>query len=156
MKFTYRFLTTAAFVVGLVTLGTTPAALAGNVSWSVGVGLPGVHMGLVNPQRVYSPQVVYAQSALVYGRPAPVYLQPQPVYVQPQAVYYSPVPYTSGYASSYAPVYQQPYYGPSYTTVVRQPVVYARAAVYRPWGHHHGFGPGWRGEYANDSYGGHR
>ena len=154
MKFTSRFIATAALAVGLVTLGAAPAAFASNVNWSVGVGLPGVQLGLANPQRVYAPQVVYAQPAQVYGRPAPVYLQPQPVYVQPQVAYYPPAAYTSAYPQ----VYQQPYYGPSYTTVVRQPVVYAPAPVYRPWGHHHGFGPGWRGEYGGygGGYGGHR
>ncbi len=137
MKFSSRFIAVAALAVGLVSLGAAPAASAGNVSWSVGVGFPGVQLGMVNPQQAYAPQVVYAQPAQVYGRPAQVYLQPQPVYVQPQLAYYPPF-------------YQQPYYGSPYATVVRPPVIYAQAPVYRGWGpgywrgHHHGYWGGYR------------
>ncbi|MDP1742587.1 MAG: hypothetical protein Q8M51_04525 [Polaromonas sp.] len=55
-----------------------------DVSFSVGVGLPGVHVGVSNAYPVYQP--VYQQP--VYVQPAPVYYQPQPVYVQPAPVYY--------------------------------------------------------------------
>ncbi|HYW56536.1 MAG TPA: hypothetical protein VE934_06235 [Polaromonas sp.] len=79
-------------------LGLAGAAQAGsNVYWSVGVGSPGVSVGVTNARPVYvqpapvyyQPQPVYVQPAPVYyQRPAPVYYQPQPVYVQPAPVYY--------------------------------------------------------------------
>jgi hypothetical protein len=155
MKFTSRFITAATLAAGLVAFVATPSAQAGNVSWSVGVGLPGVQLGvpvgLINPQRVYTPQVVYTQPAQIYGRPAPVYLQPQPVYVQPQAAYYPPTMYPQAYSQHHAQPSHQ-HYGSPYPAVLRQPVVYVPVPVYRNWGgdggrhrehgsgHHHGFG----------------
>ena len=84
------------------------ASARDDVSFSVGIGLPGLSLGVSNaypvydayPQPVYGgyPQPVYVQPAPVYVQPQPVYVQPQPVYrarpiyVQPQPVYVQPAP----------------------------------------------------------------
>ena len=105
-----------------------------NVSFYVGIGVPGVAVGN-NAYPVYS-QPVYTQP--VYVQPRPVYVQPQPVYIQLRPVYVQP-----------APVYVQP-----------APVYYQSAPVYyaRPHGHGHhgggyyvqaprpGYGPGFSGQ----------
>ena len=76
----------AAFLV-LGTIGFTGNTHArDNVSFSVGIGAPGVAVSN-NTYPVYS-QPVYTQP--VYPQPVytqPVYVQPRPVYVQPQPVY---------------------------------------------------------------------
>lgn len=51
------------------------AAQAGNVQWSISIGMP-----------FYAPPV-YVQPVPVYVQPAPVYVQPAPVYVQPLPIY---------------------------------------------------------------------
>jgi PXPV repeat (3 copies) len=94
----------AAALVALA-LGSSTAALAGDVFWSVGLSSPGVQVGVFSPQPVYvqpqpyyaQPQVyvqppVYAQPQVIYTQPRPVYVQPQPVYVQPRPVYVQPQP----------------------------------------------------------------
>lgn len=86
-----------------------------DVQFSVGVVLPGAHVGVSNAYPVYS-QPVYHQP--VYVQPQPVYYPPQPVYVQPRPVYYQP-----------QPVYYQ-----------RPPVYYAPPMYYR--GGHRGHGHG--------------
>ena len=105
-----------------------------NVSFYVGIGVPGVAVGN-NAYPVYS-QPVYTQP--VYVQPRPVYVQPQPVYIQLRPVYVQP-----------APVYVQPAL-----------VYYQSAPVYyaRPHGHGHhgggyyvqaprpGYGPGFSGQ----------
>lgn len=84
-------------VLAISALGAASVAQArGDVSWSIGIGVPGVQVYGGNPQPVYvqpapvyyqPPAPVYYQPAPVYVRPAPVYYQPQPVYVQPQVIY---------------------------------------------------------------------
>lgn len=72
-----------AATLAVAALGFAGAAQArDNVSFSVGIGVPGVQVGVTNAYPVYS-QPVYVQ-------PAPVYIQPQPVYVQPRPYYYGP------------------------------------------------------------------
>nr|WP_315229201.1 hypothetical protein [uncultured Albidiferax sp.] len=97
-----------AAVLAASALGAASVAQArSDVSWSIGIGVPGVQVYGGAPQPVYvqpapvyyqpPPQVVY-RPAPVYVRPAPVYYQaPQqvvyqrpPVYVQPQVVYAPP------------------------------------------------------------------
>jgi PXPV repeat (3 copies) len=76
------------------------ASARDDVSFSVGIGLPGVSIGASNAYPVYGgyPQPVYVQPAPVYVQPAPVYVQPrpvyraQPIYVQPAPVYVQPGP----------------------------------------------------------------
>ncbi len=77
-------------------LGASGAAQAGDVFWSVGVGSPGVQLGVSNappvvyrhpvvvlPQPVYLPQpaVVFQPGSVYYGQPR-VIVVPQPHYVQ--------------------------------------------------------------------------
>lgn len=108
---------TALLVLGAAGF-TTASHARENVSFSIGVGVPGVVVGVNNAYPVYT-QPVYAQP--VYVQPQPVYVQPRPVYIQPLSVYGRPVP-----------VYVQP-----------APLYYQSAPVYygRPHGHrHHGAG----------------
>lgn len=95
---------TAALVV--FSLGFTGAAQArANVFISVGVGLPGVQMGVPHAFPVY------AQPYRVYVQPAPTYIQPQPIFYGNQPVY----------------VTQQPvYYGAQPVYVQSEPIYYAR------------------------------
>lgn len=75
----------------LAAIGFTASAQArDNVYWSVGVGSPGVSVGVTNARPVFA-QPVYAQP--VYVQQQPVYVQPRPVYVQPEPVYVQPRPY---------------------------------------------------------------
>ena len=82
-----RFVATAA--VALAALGAVSVAQArSDISWSIGIGSPGVY---VEPQPVYvQPQPVYVQPQPVYVQPQPVYVQPRPYYVQPAPVYLPP------------------------------------------------------------------
>lgn len=114
----------AAAALALAAFGFAGAAQArDNVTFSVGVATPGVHVGVTNAYPVYQ-QPVYVQPAPVYYQPAPVYYQPRPVYVRPAPVYYAP-----------QPVYYGPrhggYYGPRYGYA---PVYYQRPG----WRHGHG------------------
>ena len=88
-----------AGTLAIGTLGFAGAAQArDNVYWSLGVGAPGVAVGVGN-----APPVVYAPPP-VYVAPPPVYVQPRPVYMAPPPAYFAP------------PVVYQPapsyYYGP--------------------------------------------
>ena len=135
----------SAALLVLGTIGFTGNTHArDNVSFSVGIGAPGVTVSNnaypVYSQPVYTqpvyPQPVYTQP--VYVQPRPVYVQPQPVYIQLRPVYVQP-----------APVYVQP-----------APVYYQSVPVYyaRPHGHGHhgggyyvqaprpGYGPGFSGQ----------
>ncbi len=114
-----------AATLAVAAFGFAGAAQArDNVSFSVGIGVPGVQVGVTNAYPVYS-QPVYVQPAPVYVQPAPVYVQPRPVYYGPQPVYYAPQPVyvrpgrhhghrgngyyvqapRHGYGPGYAPVY---------------------------------------------------
>lgn len=108
----------------LATLAVAAAGFAGNaqardnLSWSIGVGIPGTVVNVGNAGAYY-PQPAYVQPPPVYIQPQPVYVQPQPVFVQPGPVYYQPRPVFV----RPAPVYLAP-----------QPIYYSR-----PHGHQ------WRG-----------
>lgn len=79
-----------------------------NVSFSVGIGVPGVQLGVSNAYPVYQyPQQVYVQPATIYAQPAPVYVQPAPIYYRPAPVYLRPAPV---YVQP-RPYYQSYYYG---------------------------------------------
>lgn len=99
-------------------LGAAGAAEARDVYWSLGVGLPGVAVGVGNAP-AYPP--VYA--VLVYAAP-PVYMAPQPVYGPPRSI--------GARRVMYRPV---GYYG-------RPPVYHRPPAPYYRGGRH--YGPGWR------------
>ncbi len=68
-------------------LGFAGAAQArDNVYWSLGVGAPGVALGVGN-----APPVVYAPPPPVYVAPPPVYVPSRPVYMAPPPpAYYAP------------------------------------------------------------------
>ncbi|MCT9812926.1 hypothetical protein N0K08_20035 [Acidovorax sp. Be4] len=76
------------------------AASAG-VTWSIGVGLPGVVISEPAPV-YYVPAPVYAPPAPIYYQPAGpgYYRRPPPVYYRPAPVYYGPPP----------PVYYRPHH----------------------------------------------
>ena len=130
-----------AAVVAISALGAASVAQArSDVSWSIGISLPGVQM--------YggAPQPIYVQPAPVYYQPPPpVYYQPQPVYIQPGPVYYQPQPV----------IYQRPpvYYQPQPVVYQRPPVYFQPRQVYPQWdqrwqhrgwdgGRRHGHGEG--------------
>jgi len=82
---------------GLVAAGAlfaaTSASARGDVSWSIGVGVPGVAVGVGAP--AYYPAPVYVPPAPVYYAPPPpvYYRPPPPVYYRPAPVYYGPPAY---------------------------------------------------------------
>ncbi|MGD9772751.1 hypothetical protein [Diaphorobacter sp.] len=65
-------------------VGAGSAQARSDVYWSVGVGVPGVVVGVGNAAPVY-----YAPPAPVYYAPPPVVYAP-PVYRAPRPVYYAP------------------------------------------------------------------
>jgi hypothetical protein len=88
-----------------------------NVSFSVGIGVPGVQVGVTNAYPVYQ-QPVYVQPAPVYVQPRPVYYGPPPVYVAPQPVYYAPPPRHRHRPGGYYVQAPRPgFYGPGYAPV---------------------------------------
>lgn len=121
MKVGHYFGRSARALAGVAVLAASAstAALAGDVYWSVGVSVPGVHAGGSGPQPVYvpaqpyyrhaqpvypQPQVIYTQPQVIHAPPQVIYLQPQVIYSQPQVIYSQPqVIY-----SQPRPVYVQP------------------------------------------------
>jgi hypothetical protein len=80
----------AGVVAAGALFAATSASARGDVSWSVGVGLPGVAVGVGAPAYYPPAPVYYAPPPPVYYRPpAPVYYRPAPVYYGPPA-YYGP------------------------------------------------------------------
>jgi hypothetical protein len=88
MKTMQRILATGLLAAGA--LGVAGAAQARDVYWSLGVGAPGVAVGVGNAPVVY-PQPVYVAPQPVYVRPRPVYAPP-PVYYGSPRVVYRPAP----------------------------------------------------------------
>ncbi|KPU93900.1 hypothetical protein APR50_26030 [Variovorax paradoxus] len=87
----------AGVVAAGALFAATSASARGDVSWSIGVGVPGVpgvSVGVGAP--AYYPAPVYAPPAPVYYAPPPVYYRPAPVYYAPPA-YYGPRYYGRGY-----------------------------------------------------------
>jgi hypothetical protein len=112
--------TSAALALAAMSFANTAHA-RDNVTFSVGIGVPGVVVGASNAYPVYTqPQVVYTQPQVIYTQPRPVYVQPAPVYYQPAPVYY-PAPR----------VYVAP-----------QPIYYGRPHGWKH-GHHEG---GWQNQ----------
>ena len=98
-----------AATLAIAAMGFAGAAQArDNVSFSVGIGVPGVVIGATNAYPVY-PQPVYVQPAPVYYEPVPVYYQ-QPVYLAPQPVFY-------GRPHGWKKHHGGGYYGPGYAPV---------------------------------------
>jgi hypothetical protein len=88
------YLTYKGALAAVLTAGislATGAVQAREVVWSIGVGAPGVQVGVTNaPPMVVQTQPVYWQRPAVVVQPPPAYYQaPQPVYyAAPQLVYY--------------------------------------------------------------------
>jgi hypothetical protein len=83
----------ATAALAFAALGFSGGAYAHNdVSFSVGVGLPGMQVGVTNGYPVYSAPPVYVQPQPVYIQPRPVYVQPAPVYMQAPPMYMQPAP----------------------------------------------------------------
>ncbi len=97
----------AAATVALGLFGAAATAHAhGAVSWSIGLGVPGISVGAASGgyPAYYAPAPVYVQP------PAPVYVAPPvPIYVAPRPVYYAPPPVY------YAPPRPAYYYGGGYS-----------------------------------------
>lgn len=75
-------------LLGAAALGASAAAQArDDIYWSVGVGTPGVSVGVSNARPYYAPAPVYVQPAPVYVAPRPVYVAPRPIYQAPPVVY---------------------------------------------------------------------
>lgn len=86
-----RILVTGALAAGALGMAGVAQARS-DVYWSIGVGSPGVSVGVSNaPPVYYAPQPVYVQPAPVYVRPRPVYVTP-PAYYAPPRVIYRPAP----------------------------------------------------------------
>ena len=79
------FAALASAGVALALMASAGTAQARNdVYWSVGVGAPGLAVGVGNAAPIY-----YAPPPPVYYAPPPVvYLPPRPVYYAPPTVYY--------------------------------------------------------------------
>ena len=84
--------TWAVGALGLTLLGTATVSQArDDVFWSVGVGAPGIAVGVSNAPPVYvQPAPVYVAPRPVYVAPRPVYYGPPPVVYRPAPVYYGP------------------------------------------------------------------
>jgi hypothetical protein len=82
----------AATVLLIGVAAYSASARADNVYWSIGLGSPGVTIGMTNarPLPIYvqpQPQPYYVQPATVYVHPGAIYSQQVPIYVQPRLVY---------------------------------------------------------------------
>ena len=136
-----------AATLAVAAMGFAGAAQArDNVAFSLGIGVPGVQVGVSNAYPVYQPQRVYVQPAPVYyqqpsqvyyQQPAPVYYQqPAPVYYQQPSVYVAPQPVYYGrpfhhrhHEGYYVEAPRQGYglgYGPRYYRGAYGPVEYRR------------------------------
>ena len=101
-----------AFLEAVAALVANADAEFGRQCDAVGIGVPGVAVGVGAP--------VYATP---YVAPAPVYMPPRPVYYAPPApVYYAPPP---------------PVYRPAPVMVVPGPVYYGGGPRWRGHRHHH-------------------
>jgi hypothetical protein len=77
-----------ALLIGVVAYSAS--ARADNVYWSIGLGSPGVTIGMTNarPLPIFvQPQPYYGQPSPVFMHPGAIYSQQVPIYVQPRPVY---------------------------------------------------------------------
>lgn len=87
----------SAGVAMALMLGATNALARDNVTWSVGIGVPGVVLGASNAGSVYySPPPAYYAPAPVYRAPPPAYYAPPPVVYAPPVIYAPQRPYWGG------------------------------------------------------------
>ena len=91
----------AAAALAIAAMGFAGAADArDDVSFSVGIGVPGVSFGATNAYPVYS-QPVYMEQQPIYVQPRPVYVQPAPIYYRQPPVYVQPAPVYYGAPQAY-------------------------------------------------------
>lgn len=96
-----RGLTLAALAASAWAMSTaaTEAQARDNISWSIGIGSPGVAVGVSNYPPVYgNAYPVYEERYPVYEERRPIYQRPivverRPVVVYPQPIYVQPRPY---------------------------------------------------------------
>ena len=94
MNINARSVAAKAVAAGLLAGLVSGAAHASRVSWSVGVNVAPVAVGVGSgyyPAPVYAPAPVYVAPRPVYVAPPPVMYRPVPVY-RPAPVYYGPPP----------------------------------------------------------------
>jgi hypothetical protein len=88
-----KVMAATALLIGAV--GFASSARADNVQWSVGVGSPGVIIGMTNAR----PLPIFVQPQPYYGQAAPFYMQPGVIYMPQMPIYVQPAPiYRSGWA----------------------------------------------------------
>ena len=91
----------AAAALAIAAMGFAGAADArDDVSFSVGIGVPGVSFGATNAYPVYA-QPVYIEQQPIYVQPRPVYVQPAPIYYRQPPVYAQPAPVYYGAPQAY-------------------------------------------------------
>ncbi|VTU24198.1 hypothetical protein [Variovorax sp. PBL-E5] len=77
---------------GAIAVGALFAAVSADAgpSWSVGIDVPGIAIGVAEPGPVYydPPPVYYRPAPPVYYQPPPVYYRPAPAYYGPPPAYY--------------------------------------------------------------------
>ena len=131
MKLVRRIVTGGLIAVAGL-LGAAGVAQARNdVYWSLGVGAPGVSVGVGNAPVYVAPQPVYVQPGPVYVQPEPYYVRPRPVYGPP--AYYAPPPRV---VYRPAPGY---YYGPSRGYYRNDYYRHGRGDRHHGRGHHRGW-----------------
>jgi hypothetical protein len=88
-----KVMAATALLMGVA--GFASNARADNVQWSIGLGSPGVTIGMTNAR----PMPIFVQPQPYYGQAAPVYMQPGAIYTQQMPIYVQPAPiYRSGWA----------------------------------------------------------
>ncbi len=123
------FLAGATAALALAAMSFAGSAHArDDLSWSVGVGAPGMSLNVSNAGPMYM-QPVYVQPEPVYYQPRPVYVRPAPVYMQPLPVYYArPYGWNRRHGGRYLQAsrvgYGAGYYAPRYASA--SPVYYQR------------------------------
>jgi hypothetical protein len=74
----------AAFALLIGVAAYSASARADDIYWSIGLGSPGVTIGMTNARPL--PIFVQPQPQHYYVQPVPIYVQPRPVYQQGWAV----------------------------------------------------------------------
>jgi hypothetical protein len=88
-----KVMAATALLIGVA--GFVSSARADNIHWSIGLGSPGVTIGMTNAR----PLPIFVQPQPYYGQGAPVYMQPGAIYSQQVPIYVRPAPiYRSGWA----------------------------------------------------------
>ena len=87
-----------ALLVGIAAYSAS--ARADNVYWSIGLGSPGVTVGMTNAR----PLPIFVQPQPYYGQPAPVFVHPRAIYPQQVPIYVQLGPvYQHGWAGQGRP-----------------------------------------------------